>query len=63
LPVYAVDDALSGVFVPAGNHELTFVYRSSWFAFGAILSLVTGLGLIAGLVILRKGSKEPPVGR
>ena len=46
-PVYAVDDALSGVFVPAGEHEVTFQYRSNWFAMGAAIS---GLAL-AGLIL------------
>lgn len=54
-PVYAVDDALSGVFVPAGRHELTFQYRSNWFLLGAAISGVTLVGLIlASAFFLRR---------
>jgi hypothetical protein len=53
-PVYAVDDALSGVFVPAGSHELTFQFRSNWFALGAAISGVTVVGLILGSVFLMR---------
>lgn len=54
-PVYAVDDALSGVFVPAGRHELTFQYRSNWFLLGAAMSGVTLVGLIlASAFFLRR---------
>ena len=44
--VYAVDDALSGVFAPAGSHELTFRYRSNWFGWGAAISGLTVVGFI-----------------
>jgi len=36
--VVPADYALSGVIVPAGDHELMFRYRSTWFRLGAILS-------------------------
>jgi len=49
-PVYAVDDALSGVFVPAGSHELTFRYRSNWFAWGATISVLSVLS-VAGIIL------------
>jgi len=39
--VVPVDYALSGVFVPAGEHELAFQYRSRWFRLGAMMSLIT----------------------
>jgi uncharacterized membrane protein YfhO len=47
--VLPVDYALSGVLVPAGEHEVTLQYRSRWFRLGAIASLVTAaacLGMI-----------------
>ena len=44
-----VDEALTGVFVPAGEHEITLEFRSEWFRPGAILS---GLGLVALLLCL-----------
>jgi hypothetical protein len=43
----AVDEALTGVFVPAGEHAITLQFRPKWFRRGAIFS---GLGL-AGLVL------------
>jgi len=51
-PVYIVDDALSGVFAPAGSHELTFEYRSNWFALGAAISGLTLVGFILCSVFL-----------
>ena len=45
-PIYIVDDALSGVFAPAGSHELTFEYRSNWFLWGAAISVLTLVGII-----------------
>jgi hypothetical protein len=51
-PVYAVDDALSGVFVPAGTHDLTFHYRSNWFRLGAAISGLTLVGFILGSAFL-----------
>ena len=51
-PVYAVDDALSGVFAPAGSHQLTFQYRSNWFLRGAMISGLTAVGIILGSAFL-----------
>jgi hypothetical protein len=45
-PVYVVDDALAGVFAPAGNHELTYRYHSNWFAWGAAISALALVGII-----------------
>lgn len=44
--VYTVDAALSGVFAPAGDHELTFRYRSNWFVYGAMASALAVTGII-----------------
>jgi hypothetical protein len=51
-PVYAVDDALSGVFAPAGSHELTFQYRSNWFVWGALISGLALVGIILSSTFL-----------
>jgi hypothetical protein len=55
-PVYVVDDALSGVFAPAGSHELTFQYRSNWFLWGASISVLTLVGIIlcSGFLLRRR---------
>jgi hypothetical protein len=48
--VVPVDYALSGVIVPAGNHELTFRYRSNWFRLGATLSSLTALACLSAFI-------------
>jgi hypothetical protein len=52
--VYAVDDALSGVFAPAGDHELTFRFHSTWFGWGAAISLLALLGIILSSTFLTR---------
>jgi hypothetical protein len=49
-PVYVADYALSGVIAPAGNHELTFRFRSRWFVWGAMVSGLALAGIILGLL-------------
>ena len=46
-----MDYALSGVMVPAGEHELTFRYRSRWLTLGSILSGITAIAVL-GVVVL-----------
>jgi hypothetical protein len=53
VPVMRVDGFLQGVYVPAGNHHLEFVYRPVWFRVGAAVSILT-LGLLI-LVFWHKG--------
>jgi hypothetical protein len=53
-PIYIVDDALSGVFAPAGAHQLTFRYRSNWFLSGAVLSVLSLLGILLSSAFLRR---------
>jgi hypothetical protein len=52
--LYAVDDALSGVFAPAGDHELTFRFRSTWFLWGAAISLLALVGIILSSTFLAR---------
>jgi hypothetical protein len=58
--VVPVDYALSGVLVPAGEHELTLQYRSHWFRLGAMASLITAaacLGMmLRSLFTSRRGT-------
>jgi hypothetical protein len=49
LPVFPVDVALSGVMLPAGEHELVFRYQSNWFRMGAQISALAWIGAIIGL--------------
>jgi hypothetical protein len=51
-PVYIVDDALSGVFAPAGTHDLMFHYRSNWFLWGAAISGLSVVGIILSSAFL-----------
>jgi hypothetical protein len=44
--IVPVDYALSGVTVPAGQHELTLEFRPNSFLAGAILSLITALAVV-----------------
>ena len=48
--VVPVDYALSGVLVPAGEHEVTLQYRSRWFRLGAIASLLAAVACL-GIVL------------
>lgn len=43
--IYRVNGGFRGVIVPAGSHELTFVYRPTLFYLGAALTLLTLTGL------------------
>ncbi|HNT29408.1 MAG TPA: 6-pyruvoyl-tetrahydropterin synthase-related protein, partial [bacterium] len=45
-PVYAVDEAVRGTFVPAGIHEIIFIFRSRSFTIGIATCLVTIVVLI-----------------
>jgi hypothetical protein len=47
--VMPADLALMGVVVPAGSHELVLRYRSTWFAAGAAISLLSWLALLVWL--------------
>jgi hypothetical protein len=54
--VMPADLALIGVSVPAGSHELTLRYRSTWFLAGAAISLLSWMAVLVGLVV------NPPAG-
>ena len=46
-----VDEALVGVFVPAGSHELTLHFESSRFSLGLSLSGAAAIALVIGLIL------------
>jgi Bacterial membrane protein YfhO len=46
-----VDEALMGVFVPSGSHEVTLEFRSTWFRTGVGLTLVAAIALAIGLIL------------
>lgn len=52
--VWRVNTAFRGVEVPAGRHSLVFEYRSPVFNLSVWISLLTMLGLGAGMVILAR---------
>jgi hypothetical protein len=44
--VLLADEAMMGVVVPAGSHELTLRYRSTWFLTGAMVSLLSWIAVL-----------------
>ncbi len=50
--IYIADHAFRAVVVPAGQHQVEFVYQPMSFWAGAAVSLLTSLALIAGLLYL-----------
>ncbi len=49
--VLPVDEALLGVFVPAGDHEVTLEFQPPWFLLGVSLSLAAAVALVIGLIL------------
>ncbi len=45
-PILTADHALRGVYLPAGAHTVQFRYRPASFAWGAVITALTGLGLV-----------------
>ncbi|MGB9776078.1 MAG: YfhO family protein [Anaerolineae bacterium] len=59
VPIYIANHAFRAVVVPAGQHQVEFVYRPWSFYLGATLSLVTVITLLAGLIwCILKGKSE-----
>ena len=55
LDIFAVYHVFRGVAVPAGKHTIEFNYRPLSFRIGAILSVISSVGLaIAAMVLLRR---------
>ena len=57
-PVIPVDHALTGVAVPAGEHEVVIVFHSRFFRAGMLISLATLLGACAGAVLMGRRSAK-----
>lgn len=51
--VRAVDYALSGVVVPAGQHQLTLQFRPKYFLLGAALSMMGAVGMLLLFYIVK----------
>ncbi len=49
--VVPVDEALIGVFVPPGGHELTLQFQSARFLLGVSLSVAAAIALVIGLIL------------
>jgi hypothetical protein len=49
VPIMPTDVALMGVVVPAGSHELTLRYHSTWFQTGALISFLSWLAVAVWL--------------
>ena len=50
-PVFAADEALAGVFVPGGDHELTLRFEPPKFLFGVSLTAAGVIALAIGLIL------------
>jgi hypothetical protein len=46
-----VDEALMGVFVPSGSHELTLQFQPHWFRMGVALSAAGIIAVVIGLIL------------
>jgi len=57
LRIYRTDHALMGVLIPAGEGELVFQYRPTYFTLGAALSLCS-LAACLGLLFYRKPARS-----
>lgn len=57
--IYRTNGVLKGIFIPEGEHLVRFVYDPLTFKMGGIISLVTFIGLISGLIYSQqKGGKR-----
>src|SRR5579871_858082 len=54
LPVFCVDHALTGLLVPAGQGEISFRYRPTYFAAGASISVLGVAACVAALAMSRR---------
>jgi uncharacterized membrane protein YfhO len=51
--IVPTDYALSGVMVPAGQHQLTLRFRPEYFLLGAALSIAAGIGMVVLFCIVK----------
>ncbi len=56
--IVPVDEALTGVFVPAGEHQITLQYRSTKFRTGAVLSGLEAIAILLGLALFKPVAKR-----
>lgn len=50
VPIYIADYAFRAVVIPAGQHQIEFIYQPWDFYIGALLSMLTAMGLVAYFV-------------
>ncbi len=60
VPVQVIDHALMALALPAGDHEIRLSYRSTWFATGAVVTLVALLAVLAALLYPKRRSTAIP---
>lgn len=60
--IYVADHAFRAVVVPAGRHQVEFVYRPTSFRIGAAITLMTISAVGAGLLWFRLKSKQKATG-
>ena len=49
--IVPVDEALMGVFVPPGEHQLTLQFQAPRFFLGVSLSAAAAIALVIGLIL------------
>jgi hypothetical protein len=59
-PVLRVDYTLRGLLLEKGTNRITFVFKPQSFFWGASLSVMTLIGLLAALLMLRPDKKNQP---
>lgn len=60
--ILRTDRVLRGVWLPAGNHRLSYRYRPATFTWGAAISVLAWLALLAGAVVISLGPSSLPAG-
>jgi len=54
VPIYRTNRVMRGIYLPAGSYQITFRYHPSLFWIGSILTMLTCLGCVAALLLLRE---------
>jgi hypothetical protein len=58
-PIHRANLLFRAVYLPAGQHRVEFIYAPLSFKLGAVISLATLFGLVAGLAFQVRGQRRP----
>ena len=59
IPVYRTNRVMRGIYLPAGDYQITYRYHPSLFWIGSIVTLLTCLGCSVALLLLKKQDDSP----